>query len=169
MQDLLVFIALGSNLGDRRANLEGAIRRLRDAVAIKQLSSVYETAPAYVVEQPRFLNMVLCGTTSLAPAELLQFLKQIEQAMGREPTVRYGPRLIDLDILLYGDLRVDAPDLQIPHPRIAERLFVLVPLAEIAPELRLPGESTIIAELAAIVAGQGEEPPVRVSELALAS
>lgn len=155
-----VFIALGSNLGDRRANLIDAISQLRHKVAIEMLSSVYETEPAYVTDQPRFLNMALRGSTALAPGELLRFLKGIERRMGREQTQRFGPRPIDLDILLYGNLLVDEPELTIPHPRIAERAFVLRPLAEIAPDLLLPGQQLSVAALAEQV--QGEGPIVRV-------
>jgi GTP cyclohydrolase-4 len=142
-----VYIALGSNLGDRRSNLIDAISQLRQQVVIDQISAVYETEPAYVMDQPRFYNMVLCGTTALPPKDLLRFLKSIERRMGREKKIRYGPRPIDLDILVYGDLQLETELLSIPHPRIAERAFVLVPLAEIAPKLALPGTNLTIAEL----------------------
>ncbi len=142
-----VYIALGSNLGDRRANLIDAISQLRQQVAVEQVSSVYETEPAYVTDQPRFYNMVLRGRTQLLPDELLRFLKSIERRMGRQRLVRYGPRPIDLDILTYGDRQMETPDLVIPHPRIAERDFVLAPFAEIAPDLILPGTEHSIAGL----------------------
>lgn len=142
-----VYIALGSNLGDRRANLIDAISQLRQKVTVEQSSSVYETEPAYVTDQPRFYNMVLRGRTQLAPEELLRFLKSIERRMGRQRLKRYGPRPIDLDILTYGSLQFDTPDLTIPHPRIAERAFVLAPFAEIDPDLKLPGLAQSIAEL----------------------
>ncbi|HMR67776.1 MAG TPA: 2-amino-4-hydroxy-6-hydroxymethyldihydropteridine diphosphokinase, partial [Anaerolineae bacterium] len=143
-----VYIALGSNLGDRRSNLIDAISQLRQKVDIDRISAVYETEPAYVTDQPRFYNMVLSGTTALPPHELLRFLKSIERRMGRERKIRYGPRPIDLDILVYGDLRLETDTLTIPHPRIAERAFVLVPLAEIAPQLVIPGLAFTVAELA---------------------
>lgn len=142
-----VYIALGSNLGDRRANLIDAISQLRQKVAVEQISAVYETEPAYVTDQPRFYNMVLRGRTQLAPEELLRFLKSIERRMGRQRLIRYGPRPIDLDILAYGDRQLDVPDLIIPHPRIAERDFVLAPFTEIAPDLKLPDQQRSIAEL----------------------
>ncbi len=155
MAEVTVYIALGSNLGDRRSNLIEAIRQLRQKVQVERLSSVYETEPAYVTDQPRFLNMVLRGRTELAPRELLDFLKGIERRMGRLAAERYGPRPIDLDILLYDDLRVDEPDLTIPHPRLTERAFVLVPLAEIDPDLVLPGQTEPVAALARRVEGVG--------------
>jgi len=129
-----IFLGLGSNLGDRRSNLIEALHKLREKIAIRSVSSCYETEPVGYLNQPRFLNIVCSGTTSLSPRELFQFIKGIEKKMGRQPTVRYGPRPIDIDILLYDDLVLDEPDLVIPHPRLAERAFVLVPLAEIAPQ-----------------------------------
>lgn len=133
-----VFLALGSNLGDRRANLVQALQRLGQAARIEALSSVYETPPWGVTGQPAFYNLALRGATALTPAALLTFVKQIEQAMGRQPAVRYGPRLIDIDILLYNDLVHDSEALALPHPRLHERAFVLVPLAEIAPHVVHP-------------------------------
>lgn len=133
-----VYLGLGTNLGDRRDNLAQAIRRIAAQVCVERLSSLYETEPAYVTEQPNFLNMAVGGQTELAPHDLLDFLKQSEQQMGRLPTLRYGPRLIDLDILLYDDLALDTPALTIPHKLMAERGFVLRPLAEIAPDLVHP-------------------------------
>lgn len=151
-----VYIALGSNLGDRRANLLAAIAQMQREISVEQVSSIYETEPAYMTDQPRFYNMVLRGRTALPPHRLLHFLKEIEQSMGRARTVRYGPRSIDLDILLYNDLRLEEPGLTLPHPRIVERAFVLVPLAEIAPELVLPGQQESVANLARRTEGQGK-------------
>lgn len=134
----LVFIALGTNMGDRQTNLQHAIHAMRPAVAILDRSPVYETPPWGYEQQPEFLNQVVKGYTELAPLDLLTFLKDIERRMGRQKTIRYGPRLIDLDILLYDDLIMDNPKLVIPHPRLAERAFVLVPLADLAPDQRHP-------------------------------
>ena len=151
-----VYLALGTNLGDRGASLRNAVERLRDAVAVERMSSVYETEPAYLLDQPRFLNMTLRGHTALGPHALLAFLKRIERDMGRTAGPRYGPRAIDLDILLYDSLTLAAADLTIPHPRMAERPFVLAPLADIAPELVPPGWERSIGALAAVVRGNGD-------------
>jgi len=140
-----VFIALGTNIGDRDENLRRALEAMAAAVRILDCSSVYETAPQYVTDQPCFLNMVIRGETSLPPCDLLAQLKEIERKLGRIPARRFGPRAIDLDILYYDDQIVNDADLQIPHPRISERNFVLKPLAEIAPERRHPvtGKTTV--------------------------
>ena len=150
-----VFIALGSNLGDREANLREAQAAIAAAVAILARSSVHETRPQYVVDQPPFLNMVLRGTTSLEPEALLSFLQKIEKNLGRKPSRRFGPRLIDLDILYHGDKISNDQHLVLPHPRIAERDFVLLPMAEIAPERRHPVTGKTTAEmLEALRSGQ---------------
>lgn len=137
-----VYLALGSNLGDRVQNLAAARAALaREAVTISAVSSIYETEPWGPVPQGRYLNQVLRGTTTLSPHDLLATLLEIERSLGRDRASeeRYGPRTIDLDILLYDDLVVSDPDLVIPHPRMLERPFVLVPLAEIAPGLTVGG------------------------------
>lgn len=151
-----IYIALGANLGDRRDSIAEGVARLAPAVEVERVSALYETEPAYVLDQPRFLNAALRGRTALGPAELLTLLKQIEADLGRTATVRYGPRAIDLDILLYGSERIDTAALTIPHPRMAERPFVLVPLAEIAPELVPPGWDVSVGMLATAVRGQGD-------------
>lgn len=133
-----VFIALGSNLGDRQGTLLRAQERIAELVEIAARSKAHETDPAYVTEQPRFLNMALAGETALSAETLLVRLKEIERELGRWPAGRFGPRVIDLDILYYAEDIIDTPDLIVPHPRLAERRFVLEPLLEIAPEKRHP-------------------------------
>jgi 2-amino-4-hydroxy-6-hydroxymethyldihydropteridine diphosphokinase len=134
MKKHLTYIALGTNLGERLGNLNDAISRMEaGGVAIRKRSHVYETDPWGYTEQPAFLNMVVEAQTSLEPNALLDFLKGIESEMGRENTFRNAPRPIDLDILFYDDLVIDSPPLVIPHPRMSDRAFVLVPLADIAP------------------------------------
>jgi dihydroneopterin aldolase/2-amino-4-hydroxy-6-hydroxymethyldihydropteridine diphosphokinase len=142
-----VYLSLGSNMGDRECNLEESIRQISEFAIIKKSSSIYETEPWGLKDQPKFLNQVVLVETKLAPKELLSHLKTIEQKMGRKKTVRYGPRLIDLDILFYDDLIMKTPDLIIPHPHITERAFVLVPLAEIAPNRFHPQPNKTIGEL----------------------
>jgi 2-amino-4-hydroxy-6-hydroxymethyldihydropteridine diphosphokinase len=136
------FVALGSNIGDRAANLAGA-RAALDGGPLKftALSSVYETEPWGPVAQGPYLNQVVRGTTELMPRVLLSALFAIETKLGRDrqQEIRFGPRVIDLDVLLYGDLAISEADLEIPHPRLLERAFVLVPLAEIAPDRMVNG------------------------------
>ncbi len=156
MNGATVYLALGSNLGNRRVNLREATHHLWQHVVVERLSSIYETAPAYVTDQPRFLNMVLRGTTTLSPRELLHLAKSIEQQMGRTTIQRYGPRLIDIDILAYDNVQLHEPDLTIPHPLISERAFVLAPLAEIAPDLVLPGQAKTVQILAQQFGTEGE-------------
>jgi 2-amino-4-hydroxy-6-hydroxymethyldihydropteridine diphosphokinase len=152
-----VYLALGSNLGDRRENLAAAIQRLGEAVEIAALSSLYETEPVGYLEQPQFLNMACKGTTRLSAADLLKRTQEIEIALGRQRTFRNGPRPIDIDILMYDDLQIEHEDLTIPHPRMAERAFVLAPLAEIAPGLLHPVSGKTIQQLLAAVAQDGIE------------
>ncbi|MBE9557359.1 MAG: 2-amino-4-hydroxy-6-hydroxymethyldihydropteridine diphosphokinase [Proteobacteria bacterium] len=128
----LVYVALGGNIGDRMANLKAAIAALAPEVTVLERSPVYETDPKYVTDQPRFLNMVLSAETDLGAPALLVVLKSIEKKLGRGPGERNGPRPIDLDIVFFGDEVIDLPDLTVPHPRLAERAFVLRPLADIA-------------------------------------
>lgn len=133
-----VYLGLGGNLGDRDALLRAAVERLRAAVTVTAASSIYDTEPLLVTDQPRFHNVVLAGTTALDPLALLRAAKAIERELGRVPGPRYGPRSIDIDLLFYDDLRLHGDELTLPHPRIAERAFVLAPLAEIAPGRALP-------------------------------
>ncbi len=136
--DHLIYLALGSNLEDRQANLRQALMSLAPGVEVLERSPIYETEPWGYQDQPRYLNQVVSGTTRLAPLALLQHLKSIEVSLGRTPSFRYGPRLIDLDILFYDDLVLESDELTIPHPRLTERAFVLVPLGDLAPDLRHP-------------------------------
>jgi 2-amino-4-hydroxy-6-hydroxymethyldihydropteridine diphosphokinase len=143
-----VYLSLGSNLGDRGKNLRTAIAALGEAnVRVTRISSFYETEPVDLREQPWFLNCVVQGDTKASAADLLRALQGIESHMGSEKLVPKGPRLIDLDILLYGDDTVGTPELQVPHPRMLQRKFVLVPLAEIAPNLKHPSWTETAAEL----------------------
>jgi len=151
----IVYIALGSNLGDRAENLRVAREQI-DAPDLRVLraSSIYETAPRDVENQPWFLNQVIECETDLFPRQLLGRLQKIERAMGRKRTMAKGPREIDLDILLFGNAVVKAPKLEIPHPRMMERRFVLEPLAELVQEKRHPGTRRTMREMLAEVAGQ---------------
>lgn len=153
-----VYIALGSNLGDRVENLLAARERIASPhVRLTRASSIYETAPREIVDQPWFLNQVVIAETTLFPRQLLARLLGIERKMGRQRTIAKGPRVIDLDILLFGDAVIHAAGLEIPHPRLAERRFVLEPLAELAPTLRPPRNIHTVQEMLAKVLDQ----PVR--------
>jgi 2-amino-4-hydroxy-6-hydroxymethyldihydropteridine diphosphokinase len=150
-----VYIGLGSNLGDRLDNLAQARDSLTAAgIGILRTSSVYETAPRDVVDQPMFLNQVIEAETRLFPRQLLSRVQHIEQVMGRTRTIAKGPRIIDIDILLFGAFVMATPELEIPHPRMAERRFVLEPLAELAPELRHPVTKKSVREMLAKVSDQ---------------
>ncbi len=141
-----VILALGSNLGDRCANLQQALEEISARVSIGSTSSIYETPPWGYIEQPAFLNQVLSGMTSLNPTELLDFLKGIEHEMGRVKNFQNGPRLIDIDILLFGEQIVNTENLVIPHPRMLDRGFVLLPLSEIESELIIQGTNKSVAD-----------------------
>lgn len=148
-----VAVALGSNLGDRLARLRFGIDRLGRVLDDLRTSSVYETEPVGYDDQPRFLNACCVGRTRLTPRQLLSELQDAERAAGRRRGgPRNGPRELDLDLLVYGDLTIDGEHLTVPHPRLRERAFVLVPLAEVAPDLVVPGDArgtlATVAELA---------------------
>src|SRR5205085_2605657 len=150
-----VYLALGSNLGDRRGNLAAALQRLREVMEISTVSSIYETEPVGYLDQPRFFNIVLQGKTTLSAQELLKYAKEIEAAIGRQPTFRNGPRPIDIDIIFFDDLQIKQDNLIVPHPRMAERAFVLVPLAEIAPDAVDPVSGYSVQELLDAVSQDG--------------
>jgi len=157
------YIALGSNVGDRLENLARAISALADVpdTYVQAASNAYESQPAYVVDQPVFANGVVVVETSLDADQLLDYLLGIEDDMGRERVVENGPRIIDLDILLFGDEEISADDLVVPHPRMLERDFVVTPLLEVAPHVRMPGGERIhrdFAKIGAVTADLGAIP-----------
>lgn len=143
----VAYLGLGSNLGDRKQNLAQALELMSVQVAVERLSSIYETEPVGYREQPLFLNVVSRISTELTSEKLLGLAKEVEVKLGRVPTFRNAPRVIDIDILFYGDEIVDSQKLIIPHPHLAKRAFVLVPLAEIAPELVDPRSRRTVGEL----------------------
>ena len=153
----IAYAGLGSNLGDRQGNLRTALSELGQmpTITVTRVSSLYETAPVGVTEQPEFLNAVAALETSLPAADLLDIFLHLENKLGRVRTFRWGPRVIDLDLLLYGDAQITLPSLTVPHPRLRERAFVLVPLAEIAPEMALPGDQKTVKELANYFSSNG--------------
>lgn len=154
-----VYLALGSNLGQRTENLQLAIDKLGQHVAIEAVSPVYVTEPWGVTDQPEFLNLCLSARTRLSADDLLAVCKNVERELGREPGPRWGPRLIDIDILFYGSQVIDRGELQVPHPRLAERAFVLVPLADIAPDLVDPRSGRTVTELLAQLNASGVRLP----------
>ena len=147
------YLSLGSNLGDRAANLRTAIAQLDVAGRLLAVSALYEAQPVDVPDQPWFLNCVAAIETDKTPRELLQIALQVEAAMGRLRMREKGPRKIDIDVVLFGDRVVDEPGLKIPHPAMHQRRFVLEPLVEIAPEARHPGLGKTARELLAALAG----------------
>ena len=133
------YIALGSNLGDREATLNSALKRLRDLGEVTAVSSIFETDPVGFADQPPYLNAVIELGTQLSPEELLTELQKVEMEYGRERSFQNAPRTLDLDLLLYGDIVIESAELIVPHPRMHERAFVLTPLVEIAPAVSIPG------------------------------
>jgi 2-amino-4-hydroxy-6-hydroxymethyldihydropteridine diphosphokinase len=134
----VVYLGLGSNLGNRRRNLAVALLRLEPLVRIEAVSSLYETEPVGEQEQPAFLNAACRAVTGLPARGLLRHLQEVERELGRRPGERWGPRPIDIDLLLYGDEVIDEADLRVPHAELAKRAFALAPLAELAPDARHP-------------------------------
>lgn len=145
--DHTVYLALGSNLGNRLSNLKNAVSNLPPQMDVKKKSPVYETPPWGYADQPLFLNQCVMALTYLQPEDLLSHLKRLETALGREPSFENGPRLMDIDILFYDDEIIDAPPLIVPHPRLHSRGFVLVPLNDIAPDLVHPVFGKPVGEL----------------------
>ncbi|MHB9038181.1 MAG: 2-amino-4-hydroxy-6-hydroxymethyldihydropteridine diphosphokinase [Armatimonadota bacterium] len=144
MERRTAYLALGANIGDKLANVREAIALIdaHEACAVAAVSSIYMTKPVGVIDQPDFVNLVIAIETSLDPIALLDLCNEIERKLGRERTIRWGPRVIDMDILLYEGVNISEERLTIPHPSMMERAFVLVPLAEIAPDVLLPGGIT---------------------------
>lgn len=156
-----VYLSLGSNLGDRAAQIERALARLtEEGVRITRRSSFYETEPVEFHEQDWFLNLAAEAETQLTPQQLLQAILRIEKELGRERIVRAGPRTVDIDIVIYGDnIVVNDKELEIPHPRMAGRRFVLIPMVEIAPALRHPMTGRTMAEMLAAAADESQVRP----------
>lgn len=150
-----VYFSFGSNVGDRQEFLDDALSRLKEHVEDITASSVYQTEPWGNENQPKFLNSCLSGQTSLGPEQLLAFTKSIETEVGRKHSEKWGPREIDIDILFYGAQTISLPGLEIPHPSLPERAFVLIPLAEIAPDFIHPVLKESISSLAAKIKLEG--------------
>jgi len=161
----IAYLGLGSNLGNRQRNLAQALELMSKKVEVQRISSIYETEPVGYEQQPLFLNLVCRVSTMLLPEELLGFLKEIENSLGRKSSFRNAPRPIDIDILFYDDVVMESRELTIPHPRLAERAFVLMPLAEVASGLVHPAKRKTVEQLLQELGGvsgvqkwgQGEE------------
>lgn len=160
----IAYLGLGANLGDRESTIISALRELNGlpTIQVAQVSSLYETAPVGVTDQPNFLNAAAEIRTTLNPEKLLEALLDLEKKFGRVRTLRWGPRVIDIDILAYGNEIRATPALKLPHPRLTERAFALVPLAEIAPDLVLPGQTENIKKIAGKLSKAGNILSVRV-------
>ena len=150
-----IYLSLGTNLGQRQHNLLRTIAGLEEEMVITAVSPIYQTPPWGFTDQPDFLNLCLAATTSLTPDDLLHFIKKLEKRLGREQAVRWGPRLIDIDILFYDDLVSRSEELTIPHPQVARRAFVLVPLADIAPDLVHPQTGQTVRQMVTAVDTSG--------------
>lgn len=150
-----VYLGLGSNLGDRKPNLAAALAQLQPDVHVEAVSSLYETEPVGPQDQPAYYNAACRAATELTPMALLERVKAVESAMGRQAGPRWGPRLIDIDILFYGSEVIDEDGLRIPHPEMAKRAFVLAPLAEVAAGVVHPELNVSIEQLAAAIDGAG--------------
>ena len=148
----IAYISIGSNLGDREENCRQAIKLIeKNGIAVRKQSRMYETEPWGIKDQPKFINMAIEVETDKKPEEFLRVLKEIEKEIGRTETTKWGPRIIDLDILFYNDLILKTEDLEIPHPLLHERAFVLKPLCEIAPDKKHPVNGKTVKEMAAIL------------------
>jgi 2-amino-4-hydroxy-6-hydroxymethyldihydropteridine diphosphokinase len=152
---ITAYLGLGSNLGNRKANLASALRRMQPLVRVEGVSSLYETKAVGPIEQPDFLNAAVRVATGLQPVALLRHVKAVEREIGRRFAEPQGPRPIDIDILLYGDQIVDGGELQVPHPRMTERAFVLIPLADIANGVKHPVSGQAIETLMKSVESEG--------------
>ncbi len=150
-----LYLGLGSNLGDRQAHLDAAVAALAPSVRVLRRSAIYETAPWGYTDQPAFLNQVLEAGTDLEPKELLALLKATEKQLGRQTRFKNGPREIDIDILLIDDLVLNEDRLRVPHPGLYDRAFILTPLAEVAPELIIPGQKQTVKDLLAALDTSG--------------
>lgn len=159
-------VGLGSNRGDRVAHLAAGRRALEARLEGARWSRVYETVPVGRADQPAFLNLCCVGRTAAGPRDLLAFLLETERREGRGGGDRAGPRPLDLDLLLYGDRRVSGSGLEVPHPRMAERAFVLAPLSELIPEVEVPDAGATVAELSERVGRAGVEPVGFLEDLA---
>lgn len=152
---MTLYLGLGSNLGDREATLRQAVRLLAERFTVVAVSGLYETAPVGYTDQPAFLNAVVACDTDAAPEQALAWCQAVEAALGRQRTVRWGPRTLDVDLLLWDDRAIDTPALVVPHPRLHQRAFALAPLAELAADAMVPGAGQTVAELLSAVGTAG--------------